>query len=169
MKLSWDVNRMSSFAVVGIGYLARNPEVVSTDRGTFCRFCLTCEDYTEEDEQGRYTVIVQSVWFVATHLIGAAIADRARKGDQLFVEGKIRRHHWTANGSDNATFVVTGFRFGARKGSLGAPSTTASSHARAFDRRVHRTKDLPAEIAKRIQDAEMNPAHEHLNGPVKES
>ncbi len=129
MKLAWEVNRMSSFAVSAIGYLARNPEVVATDKGTFCRFCLTSEDYTEDDEQGRFTVIVQSIWFVATHLIGAAIADRARKGDQLFVEGKIRRYHWTANGSDDATFVVTGFRFGARKGGPGATSTTVSSEA----------------------------------------
>jgi single-stranded DNA-binding protein len=105
MKLAWDVNRMSSFAVSAIGYLARNPEVVATDRGTFCRFCLVSEDYTEDDEQGRFTVIVQSIWFVATHLIGAAIADSVRKGDQLFVEGKIRRHHWTANGSGDATTI----------------------------------------------------------------
>lgn len=129
MKLVWEVNRMSSFAVSAIGYLARNPEAVATDKGTFCRFCLTSEDYTEDDEQGRFTVIVQSIWFVATHLIGAAIADRARKGDQLFVEGKIRRYHWTANGSDDATFVVTGFRFGARKGGPGAANATVSTQA----------------------------------------
>jgi len=126
MKLAWEVNHMSSFAVSAIGYLARNPEVVATDKGTFCRFCLTSDDYTEDDEEGRFTVIVQSIWFVATHLIGAAVADSARKGDQLFVEGKIRRHHWTANGSGDATFVVTGFRFGARKGGAGAASTAAS-------------------------------------------
>ena len=127
MKPAWEVNRMSSFAVSAIGCLARNPEVVATDKGTFCRFCLTSEDYTEDDEEGRFTVIVQSIWVVATHLIGAAIADGARKGDQLFVEGKIRRHHWTGNGSGGATFVVTGFRFGARKGGPGAASRAASN------------------------------------------
>ena len=62
--------------------------------------------------------------------IGTAIADSVRKGDQLFVEGKIRRHHWTAKGrNEDTTFVVTGFRFGARKGGPGAPSTAASSRA----------------------------------------
>ena len=153
MKLSWDVNRMSSFAVFGIGYLARNPEVVVTEKGTFCRFCLTSEDCTEEDEQGRYTVIVQSIWFVATHLIGAAIARSARKGDQLFVEGKIRRRHWTANGSDDATLVVTGFRFGARKGGLGRPA----------ERRACRINDLPVGIADAVESMKMNSAHGHLN------
>ncbi len=129
MNLSWDVNRMNSFSVNAIGYLARNPEVISTGNGIFCRFCLTSEDYTEDDEQGGFTVIVQSVWFVATHLIGAAIADSARKGDQLFVEGKIRRRHWTGNGSDDPTFVVTGFRFGARRGGPGPADATVSIKA----------------------------------------
>ena len=126
MKLSWNVNRMSSFAFSAIGYLARNPEVVATDKGTFCRFCLTSEDSTEDDAQGRFIVVVQSIWFVATHLVGAAIADSARKRDQLFVEGKIRQYHWTASGSDEATLVVTGFRFGERKGGSGAASTVSS-------------------------------------------
>lgn len=120
MRLAWDVNRMSSFAFSAIGYLARNPEMVATDKGSFCRFCLTDEDSTEDDEQGRFTVRVQSFWFVATHLVGAAIADGARKRDQLFVEGKIRQRHWTANANEEATLVVTGFRFGARKSDPGA-------------------------------------------------
>ena len=34
---------------------------------------------------------------------------------------------------------------------------------RAFERRVHRISDLPAEIADAIEGAKMNPAHDHLN------
>ena len=121
MKLSSDVNRMSSFSVRAIGYLARNPDFMATENGSYCRFCLKSDDYSEDDEQGHFTVVSQSVWFVATHLMGAAIADNARKGDQLFVEGKIRQHHWTAKGrNEDTTFVVTGFRFGARRGGPGA-------------------------------------------------
>jgi single-stranded DNA-binding protein len=74
-------------------------------------------------------VVVQSVRFVATHLIGAAIAESARKGDQLFVEGKIRRYHWTTNGSDDATFVVTGFHWEARGY---AESPPRLSHQRGY-------------------------------------
>ncbi len=130
MNVDWDVNRMSSFSFRAIGYLARNPELVVTDGIPYCRFCLKSEDYTEDDDQGQFTVTFQSVWFVATHLIGAAIADSARKGDQLFVEGKIRRHHWTAKGgNENSTFVVTGFRFGARRGSPGAEGAAVSAGA----------------------------------------
>ena len=40
---------------------------------------------------------------------------------------------------------------------------------RAFERRVHRIKDLPAEIAEAIHAAKMNPAHDHLNALLDES
>jgi hypothetical protein len=40
---------------------------------------------------------------------------------------------------------------------------------RAFERRVHRIKDLPPEIAEAIQGAKMNPAHDHLNSLLDES
>jgi single-stranded DNA-binding protein len=117
MNMAWNVNRMSSFSIRAIGYLARSPEVHVAAEGTYCRFCLTSEDSTEDDRLGRLTVVVQTIGFVATHLVGAAIADAARMGDQLVVEGKIRNHHWTAKGRhEDHTFVVTGFRFGTRKG-----------------------------------------------------
>jgi single-stranded DNA-binding protein len=121
---------MGSFSVRAIGQLARNPEILATAEGTYCRFCLTSEDYTEDDEHGRFIVTIQNVWFVATHMIDVAIAESARMGDQLFIEGKIRRHHWTAKGrSEDHTFVVTGFRFGARRGGPGAAGATASNGA----------------------------------------
>ena len=34
---------------------------------------------------------------------------------------------------------------------------------RAFERRVHRINDLPAEIADAIEGSKMSPAHDHLN------
>jgi PHD/YefM family antitoxin component YafN of YafNO toxin-antitoxin module len=34
---------------------------------------------------------------------------------------------------------------------------------RAFERRVHRISDLPAEIADAIEGPKMSPAHDHLN------
>jgi PHD/YefM family antitoxin component YafN of YafNO toxin-antitoxin module len=39
---------------------------------------------------------------------------------------------------------------------------------RAFERRVHRIKDLPLEIAEAIQRAKMNPVHDHLNALLDE-
>lgn len=127
MNMAWNANRMGSFCVRASGRLPRNPEVQVTPEGRYCRFCLTSEDSTEDDEHGRFTVIVQGVWFVATHLIGAASANGAHKGDQLFVEGKIRKHHWTAKGrKEDYTFVVTGYRFGARREDPGAEGAYVS-------------------------------------------
>jgi PHD/YefM family antitoxin component YafN of YafNO toxin-antitoxin module len=40
---------------------------------------------------------------------------------------------------------------------------------RAFERRVHRIKDLPADIAEAIQSSKMNPAHDHLNALLDEN
>ena len=34
---------------------------------------------------------------------------------------------------------------------------------RAFERRVHRINDLPAEIADAIEGSKMSPVHDHLN------
>lgn len=106
------------------------PEVLVAAEGSYCRFCLTSEDSTEDDGHGRLTVTVQTIWFVAAHIIGAAIADSARIGDQLVVEGKIRKHHWTAKGrNEDHTFVVTGFRLCARRGDPDAAGATVSSRA----------------------------------------
>lgn len=125
MNMAWKANRASTFAVRAFGYLVLNPEVCVGAQGTYCRFFLIGEDPTEEDANGHFMVIVQSFWFVATHAIGAAIADSTRKGDQLFVEGKLRQRHWTAKGrNEEVTFVVTGFRHGGRKDGLGAAGTT---------------------------------------------
>ena len=40
---------------------------------------------------------------------------------------------------------------------------------RAVERRVHRIKDLPTEIAEAIQRAKMNPAHDQLNALLNEN
>ena len=109
-----DRNHMTSFYFRTIGCLARNPELVTSGQGGYYRFCLTAHDYTE-DEQGQFKVEFQSLWFVASQATGALIAMGASKGDQLLVEGRIHRHHWTAKGAQDTTFVVTAFQFGARR------------------------------------------------------
>ena len=39
---------------------------------------------------------------------------------------------------------------------------------RAFERRVHRMKNLPAEIAEAIKASKMDPAHDHFNALLDE-
>ncbi len=83
---------------------------------TYARFCLIGNDYAGKDEDGAAREIVTSLWFVAFGTLGEAIANSARKGDQLIVEAKIRANNWTDKQGERQydhSFVVDGFRFGA--------------------------------------------------------
>ena len=107
-------NHMASFYFRGIGCLAQHPERITSESGSYYRFCLTSHDYTE-DAGGRFEVEFQSHWFIADESTGELIAGGARKGDQIIVEGEIHKHDWRAKGNSGATFVVTAFQFGARR------------------------------------------------------
>ena len=130
-------NHMTSFYFRTIGCLARNPELVTSEKGSYYRLCLTGQDNLD-DEQGWSKVAYQSLWFVATYAIGTLIAASARKGDQLFVEGKIHRHHWTITGDQNIALVITGFQFGATRN----PGSPAASTATP-------PPDAPSELGER--------------------
>jgi single-stranded DNA-binding protein len=121
-------NHITSFYFRTIGCLARNPELVTSEEGSYYRFCLTGHDYTKDD-QGQFKVEFQSLWFVATQATGALIAMGASKGDQLFVEGKSHRHHWTTSGDQNIAFVVT--RFSVRRRTRPRISGSIDRHSAA--------------------------------------
>jgi single-stranded DNA-binding protein len=119
-------NHLASFYFRTIGCLAHNLELVTSGRAPYYRFRLTSHDYTENG-QGRFKVEFQSLRFVTSQAIGALIAAGARQGDQLFVEGEIHEHHWTAKSSQEVTFVVTAFQFGTRRPpGFPAPSISAA-------------------------------------------
>jgi single-strand DNA-binding protein len=107
---------MDSFKVIAVGNLAKNPELESKGERTYARFCLIGNDYAGKDEDGSPRELVTSLWFVAFGALGEAIANSARKGDQLFVEARIRANNWTDKQGERQydhSFVVDGFRFGA--------------------------------------------------------
>ena len=59
---------------------------------------------------------VTSLWFVAFESLGEAIANNARKGDQLIIQAQIRANNWTDKEGEKQydySFVVQNFRFGA--------------------------------------------------------
>jgi single-strand DNA-binding protein len=110
---------VNSFKLTAIGDLARNPELITKGDITFARFCLVGWDELSESESGGPRERVTSLWFLAFSEIATAIADNAGKGDQLFLEARVVAHQWTDNQGDNQlghTFIVTGFRFGAKRG-----------------------------------------------------
>jgi single-stranded DNA-binding protein len=115
---------MNSFKMTAVGILARNPELVALGEVYQTRFCLVGNDYVGGDEEDTEMEIVTSLWFVAFGAIGEAIAAGVQKGDQLICEARIRSNNWTDKHGEKRYenhFVVTGFRFGARKGGGGSP------------------------------------------------
>jgi single-strand DNA-binding protein len=107
---------MNSFTLTAVGNLARNPEHVAKGEMTYTRFCLVGSDYAGKDEEGASREVVTSLWFVAFGPLGEAIARHSRKGDQLFIEARVRANNWTDKQGEKQydhAFVVQGFRWGA--------------------------------------------------------
>jgi len=88
------MNRMHNFSFRMVGNLARNPEsiVVLPDK-CFTRFCLISNDFVVED--AACEPCVTSAWFIAVGDLGEELVFKARKGDQLIVEGVVLKEHWT--------------------------------------------------------------------------
>ena len=115
---------MNSFRLTAVGQLARNPELSIKEETTFARFCLVGTDEVAEGERAGPKEVVTSLWFLAFGEIASMIARNSRKGDQLILEARIVANHWTdkqGNKQHGHTFIVTGFRFGARRGEDGSP------------------------------------------------
>ena len=107
---------MNSFSLTAIGNLARDPELASKNESSYARFCLVGNDYAGKDEEGGPREVTTSLWFVAFGPLGEAIAQHARKGDQLIVDARVRANNWTDKQGEKQydhSFVVQGFRFGA--------------------------------------------------------
>ena len=107
---------MNSFTLTAVGNLAGNPEFVAKDDRSYTRFCLVGNDYAGKDEGGTAREVTTSIWFVAFGAMGEALARNARKGDQLFVEARVRANNWTDKQGEKKydhSFIVDGFRFGA--------------------------------------------------------
>ena len=74
------------------------------------------EQVSAKDEEGTAKEVVTSLWFVAFGGMGEAIAQHARKGDQLVLEARVRASNWTDEQGEKQydhSFIVQGFRFGA--------------------------------------------------------
>lgn len=107
---------MNSFTLTAVGNLARNPELVAKNDTSYARFCLVGNDYAGKDEGGASREVTTSLWFVAFGAMGEALARNARKGDQLFVEAKVRANNSTDKQGEKQydhSFILSGFRFGA--------------------------------------------------------
>ncbi len=121
---------MNSFKLTAVANLARNPELSTKGEVTFARFCLVGNDDVIEGGEGPSPGVVTSLWFLAFGDIATAIAQHARKGDQIILEARVMTSHWINKQRERqhgTIFIVTGFRFGARRGEPGSPVTCRSS------------------------------------------
>jgi single-stranded DNA-binding protein len=115
---------MNSFRLTAVGELARNPELSIKGDITFARFCLVGNDEVAEGERDGPREVVTSLWFLAFGEIATTIARGSGKGDQLILEARVIANNWTDKQGERQyghTFIVTGFRFGARRGERGSP------------------------------------------------
>lgn len=107
---------MNSFTVTAVGNLAKDPESAVKGDTTYTRLCLVGNDYAGKDEHGNPREAVSSVWFTAFESLGEAIANNARKGDQLIIQAQMRSNNWTDKDGEKRydySFIVQNFRFGA--------------------------------------------------------
>lgn len=107
---------MNSFKLIAVGNLARNPELVAKNETSYAKLCLVGNDYAGKDEEGAAREVVITLWFVAFGAMGEALAHNARKGDQLFIEARVRSNNWVDKQGEKQydhSFIVEGFRFGA--------------------------------------------------------
>jgi single-stranded DNA-binding protein len=124
---------MHNFSFRMVGNLGRNPEsIAALPDKCFTRFCLVSNDMVVEDPACE--PCVTSAWFVAVGDLGEELVFKARKGDQLIVEGVVLKQHWTDQNkkteasqrvNQEFVFLVTGFTFGARRPPPGAAGARA--------------------------------------------
>ena len=115
---------MNSFRLTAVGELARNPELSIKGDITFARFCLVGNDEVAEGERDGPREVVTSLWFLAFGEIATTIVQGSGKGDQLILEARVIANNWTDKQGERQhghTFIVTEFRFGARRGERGSP------------------------------------------------
>ena len=98
---------MNSFHLTAIGRLAENPNA----RNGAVHFALIGEDYAGKDK----APVTTTVFFVAFNGLGEAIAQHARKGDQLIVDAQIRANNYEKKGKTvyDYSYIAQGFKFGA--------------------------------------------------------
>jgi len=106
---------VESFQLRALGNLARDPELVTGGAHPFTRFCLVSNDYAGRDDEGTVHEDTTFLWFTAFGRLGEAIAKHARRGDQLFLEARVRNSNYVdKHGNQHFAndFIAYAFRFG---------------------------------------------------------
>jgi len=121
---------MNSFTLMGVGNLLATPEFLPRGSVPCVRFCLVGSDGSEYGSTvDSHRRAVACAWFIAFDEIAEEIGRNAKEGDQLIVTARVTPHipiderrakRWEGE------FIVTDFKYGAKKGGSGAVSTADS-------------------------------------------
>ena len=92
--------------VIFIGNLGHDPEVLkSTEEGAFVRLKLaTDEEYT--DAKGKRNKTTQWHTVYLSNGLGKNVAAQLKKGNGVYVRGKLRTEKWDKNGQTQYTTAV---------------------------------------------------------------
>lgn len=97
------------------GRLSAAPESRSHGDTDVTKFTLIRNEYAGKDSKGKAKERVVSIQFTAFNGLGTAIAEHAKKGDQLIVEAELSNNNYEKDGVDvyGYNFTVRNFEFGA--------------------------------------------------------
>lgn len=103
---------MNGFFIHGaVGRLTKDPRYVTDASTPYCNFVLIRNDYAGKDRDDTITRLP----CVAFNGIAKAIAEKARKGDQLILSIRVRNNDRQEDGKTHYgfSFIVEAFEFGA--------------------------------------------------------
>lgn len=133
-----DINR-----TVLIGRLVRDPELKSTNGGTyFCRFTLAA-NHSQKKQDGSYEDKAGFFDCVAWGKQAEAVHKYVSKGQRLLVEGSLRWSSWEHEGKKHSKVEINveTFNFIERKADSQSPTT--SQGAAHFDSANSNIDDIP--------------------------
>ena len=139
--------------VLLFGNLTRDPEVRSLPSGAQVASMGIATNRTWKDKEGKKQEAVEYHNIVAFGRLAEIIAQYARKGSSLFVEGRMQTRSWDDKNSGEKKYrtevIVENFQFGPKRGTASPtkdePAPAAESQEETIEYPVEdiKTDDIP--------------------------
>ena len=100
---------------VFVGNLAKSPSISGTGDKAVGKFILISNEYAGKDKSGEAQERLVSLQFTIFRARAEALAEHAKKGDQLIVDFRIENNNYEKDGDTiyDLNFIVEDFSFGA--------------------------------------------------------
>lgn len=87
-----------------VGNLTQDPEAKRSQRGEYCQFTIGVNE-TWKDANGQKQERVDFFDIVAFDAVAKAIVSYKKKGDPIFVEGKLRQNTWETDSGEKRSRI----------------------------------------------------------------